>query len=182
MNPWTSWSAHFNGCPPVGYLLREAVGERWLRVYNLPHGKRLPRSREQFAVVRERQNAVAAFVLGHRAKVIVWITSYKGAPRGAEWRGAPPRSDWSAGVSDALGEPDPEFYYKQLTWVPGSLSEEFAEAARGECGPMAVFSLGAAEVFCPYDGGMDLFLADASRVTLVRTRFSDWLSPLPSGL
>jgi hypothetical protein len=133
-------------------------------------------------MVQRRQNGVACFTFGDRADLIVWIASYQGAPASADWRLAPSRPAWSEDVSEALGIPQPEFYYKRLAWVPGALNEEFAVAARGGVGPLAVHSLSAVEVICPYDGGMDLILADASRVSLARTTFRDWLSPLPSGL
>jgi hypothetical protein len=182
VNPWIIWNAHFDGCPPVGYLLRVAAHDRWLRVYNLPNGKRYPSSKQEFAELRTRQNAVADFVLGHGATVIAWLSSYEGAPPGGEWHRAPPGPVWRADLSEALGSPEPQFYYRQLTWLSGILDPELAAVVADESGPLALFSLGTAELFCPYDGGMDLILADAARLALAKSRFRAWLSPLPSGL
>lgn len=182
MNPWIIWNAHFDGCPPVGYLLRVAAQDRWLRVYNLPNGKRYPSSNADFSEVRARQNAVADFVLGNGATVIAWITCYEGAPPGGEWHPAPPGPVWRTDLSEALGSPQPLFYYRQLTWLSGILDQELAAVAVDEGGPLALLSPGTAELFCPYDGGMDLILANASRLTLAKARFRDFLSPLPSGL
>ncbi len=76
----------------------------------------------------------------------------------------------------------PQLYYRPMRWQSGSMSKEFAAVALDECDPLVVLSPNTGEVFCPYDGGMDLILASASRVSEARERFSDWVSDLPSGL
>lgn len=181
MDPWKSWNLHFARCPPVGFLLREAAWDRWIRIYNLPRAKRLPRSKSEVALIRNRQSAVADFILGGMAEVVVWGTSFKGAAPAENWILAPRRHDWSPLMAEVWVR-EPQFYYRQMRWQSGSLSQEFAAVARGESDPLVVLSPNTGEVVCPYDGGVDLILADGSRVSEAKDRFADWLSDLPSGL
>ena len=60
------WNTVYGGVLPLGYHLRTEFAERWLRFHSLPFSKRYARSDDEYAVVFERQNAVASHVLACR--------------------------------------------------------------------------------------------------------------------
>ncbi|MDB4915783.1 MAG: hypothetical protein JWM95_3427, partial [Gemmatimonadetes bacterium] len=69
MNPADStvlarWPEWYPDAPPVGFLLREAYPDRWLRIHSLPEAKRYPTSGFDYAELLRRHNSVAADVLG----------------------------------------------------------------------------------------------------------------------
>ena len=61
------WAEHYPSIPPLGYRLREALPERWLRVHDLPDGKRYATDDAEAAEILRRMNAVATSVLGEDA-------------------------------------------------------------------------------------------------------------------
>lgn len=67
------WEAHHPGIAPVGFVLREACAERWLRVHSLPGSKRYPDADEDWATLLDRQRAIASEVLAEGAEV--WLVA-----------------------------------------------------------------------------------------------------------
>lgn len=59
---------------------------------------------------------------------------------------------------------------------------EFQLRAMDELGSLTLFAPEAGSAFCPYDGGMDLFLPAAETIDLLRRRFNGWLPANPDGL
>lgn len=48
--------------------------------------------------------------------------------------------------------------------------------------PVLVLSMATKGVYCPYEGGMDVFLANRASIGPLQALFSEWRSPLQSGL
>ncbi|MCA9708875.1 MAG: hypothetical protein KDK70_23725, partial [Myxococcales bacterium] len=57
------WSERFGQTSPLGYRLRAAFPERWLRIHSLPQSKRYPDSAAELDVLLHRHRTVAAAVL-----------------------------------------------------------------------------------------------------------------------
>lgn len=181
MDPWQNWSS-VHPYPPFGHILRGAIAERWMRVHNLPHDRRLPTSDSDRAEIRYRNNVTASAVLGIGSSCIAWLACFGVVvPRGA-WTQAPPPPKWDLEGDAAEEVAEARFYFSVLSWQPGCFDETILLAAEGHLGPVAVLSLGTRGTYCPYDGGADVFLADADYVSSTKSLFAAWLSDLPSGL
>src|SRR5476649_2712206 len=80
---WAQWYPY---TPPLGFLLREAHPELWLRIHSLPESKRLPSSGFDYAEIQRRHRAVAHDMLGGDPCLILLLHSCTG--RGSHSVGA----------------------------------------------------------------------------------------------
>src|SRR5262245_17461597 len=65
------WATWFPNAPPIGFLLREAEPDRWLRIHSLPGSRRYAVSGPDHAELLRRHNAVATDLLGAGARCAV---------------------------------------------------------------------------------------------------------------
>lgn len=54
-----AWRARFGEVLPAGFLCREALSDRWLRIHSLPESKRYPADPSEMAELLSRHNRVA---------------------------------------------------------------------------------------------------------------------------
>ena len=178
---WAKWSASYSQ-PPLGHVLRTAFKDRWVRVHNLPGGKRGFSEEGEKDEVLRRNNTVASSVLGIGSECVAWLTHYGSeAPLGT-WRaaGKPPKWDSDESLAEELLEAT--FYFQVLAWSPHRLDDVILLAADGDLGPLTVLSLSTHGIYCPYHGGADLILPSSQYVASTKRLFAGWLSDLPSGL
>ncbi|HEY3351948.1 MAG TPA: hypothetical protein VGQ83_01745 [Polyangia bacterium] len=173
------WSAHFPDVPPLGWRLRAALPERWLRIHSLPGGTRYAEGEAERAEVLRRVNACCdeLFAGGGRVAIIlpVWVDA---APRCAgDLARLDPRVAWTEdddGVARRL-------YAATFAWRRGILDETFGDVADDKLRAVLV-GLADAAVVAPYDGGVDLFAASAVERDRLAARFAQWRSQRPDGL
>src|SRR5712671_5847453 len=60
---YKAFQSSFNNCPPVGFMLRDTHGDRWLRIHSLPDSKRYPDNQQESDELLHRHLKVAQFVL-----------------------------------------------------------------------------------------------------------------------
>jgi hypothetical protein len=184
VNPWNEWAKSFVEVPPIGYMLRGCAAERWFRVHALPEEKRTPQTDIEWRELLLRHNLVASAVLGCGAGTVAWLSHYgseQQLPKG-NWLKAPPSPRWALTSSVAQDLEEATFYFAEMHWVPGVLNDLLTLIARGQMGPVALHSCCTNSVFCPYEGGMDVFLPKGVPVPSVSSMFAEWHSKLPSGL
>lgn len=183
---WTAWEAVFGRTPPIGYLLRDRASDEWLRLYTLPDGDRLPLTPDGIREVVRRQNLVASTLFGVGASVTAWITDFSGrlphVSGMGEWRLNAEEPKWDLAGLDSEAVDGAEFFERTLVWRPGALDTEMRLRALDEVGPFTVFSPDRGNAFCPYDGGMDLFVSRRELLASLRALFPDWVSTHPAGL
>ncbi|MFE6717656.1 hypothetical protein ACFVDU_08720 [Streptomyces albidoflavus] len=177
------WEQRWPGCPPVGYKLRTAHRERWVRFHSLPESKRYPGDESEYAVVLDRYNTVLdALFAGGDVYVItpVWSNEARTLPFRQEdgyWR--------SLLVED---DPDPDFrtychlFAARHRWRHGCLDEVLRATADDEVSGVLITDTGMRRVHHPYDGGADVLLTTPEERDRMRDRHADWLSRHPSGL
>ena len=182
------WEATYPACPPVSYLLRQALGERWLRIHTLPASKRYAESEAEYREVLHRHNTVLTDLLGEGQPFVVVSTGYAetSAPElvrheAAEYYPA------SRHVLTACMEDEPprlywHFFMDVQCWQPGmadSLLRQFADYAVAN---VCFVSVERQSIYAPYDGGADIFLSCASERDVLHHRYAAWLSTHPLGL
>lgn len=185
VNKWLAWENAFHGLPPVGYILRRAAADRWIRLYSLPNGARLPSRPDDIAEVLRRENVVASTVLGIGATVTAWVAHQGDAPPlvdMADWIWARESPRWRGSESDLETLDGVRFLQRTLLWIPGALDEELRLRALDQLATLTIFSDVLGNAFCPYDGGMDVILQSPEPVISLSRLFPDWISTHPAGL
>jgi hypothetical protein len=185
---WDRWSAWYPGALPVAHLLREAHGQRWVRVHSLPAATRYPETDDEWRELLRRQNQVATDILGAGSVCTVIAPAYGSEVAAVlaarERLGlrliAVVREDFPA-----VGEPEDyamDLYGGAVTWRAGAFDDVLRLRAGDVFGPVAFVGAASGRVFAPYDGGIDLFFASSAERNAARLRYRAWLSPDPSGL
>jgi len=186
------WQERFDSIPPVGWRLRVAFPERWIRIYSLPEGRRYPESDSDREMLLERQYAVAEYVLGSSPSCLfltcryhhpteesaLWNSGRIGSVQLAElWRTSegvhPDHLDAEPAEITVLGA--------TATWSESEVREALLAVANDEEN-LVILSHKTGCVFAPYDGGVDVILTKSETVQGFRSHFEHWLSPLESGL
>ncbi len=182
------WRERIGATPPVGYLLRSAFAERWIRFHALPEAKRYAQTRGERETIIRRAGAIAGQVLGSEAAC--WLVANEHVEPGAEasltlsldgghvldlafgWR--------EAGAQQEDGEW--RCYARQCIWRPGAFDLLLARIADGREHGLLWVDRDSCNVFAPYDGGFDVIAGDPADALALADRFGDWRSARPDGL
>jgi hypothetical protein len=186
------WSLFHEGQLPVGYRLTFGGAANWLRFHSLPDSKRYADSDHERRVILDRQNLLAEEVLGSERCWLVqthWVTP--------------------EGVNDVADVKDPfaatrkfnlEFAFEfadnddnehavrwrvhagPVRWADGAFDDLLLDIADERSAPTIWMSESTGAVFAPYDGGIDLFLANSTQINVLKAKHHDWLSSHPEGL
>jgi hypothetical protein len=186
---WPDW---YSDAPPVGFLLREAYPERWLRIYSLPDGRRYPASGFDYAELLQRHNSVAADVIGLGDPcAILLLHPCKGRGTRAVGRAARLTTSGLPRLASLPVELSEEqtgvfgvpmcIFGPHTTWNDHAFDRFLTEVAEDRTHGLVV-SLDSGRVYAPYDGGADLFYLTELERDHARERFRAWISPRDDGL
>jgi hypothetical protein len=177
---WEKWNQVARGTPPMYWLLRCELRDRWFRIHSLPEGKRYPTSKRDEAELLRRHNEVATAVLGTSAPCTVFSMEWGKAADLAspmpDWR---VHSDRQEDIDELLA--NARFVAKQIVWSDRVFDREILAVADDKESHV-VLSHATAGIYSPYDGGADLFPALPDDVAPLKRRFAAWLSDRPDGL
>lgn len=179
----TWWKSKFGNIAPVGHALREFLHSKWTRFHSLPGSKRYPETGEEMRelVARHSQVASELFVFGE--PLYVFQSRYPASKRrsratfavaGRQLREASLTLPVSAGV---VSEDNEVLVTRGLetTWKPDFFDRLVAEVATEQERHVALVAPSSKNVYCPYDGGMDIFAFSTTPAALEK-KFSSWLS------
>ena len=180
------WRLRFPDCPPLGYELRLAYEDRWLRLHSLPQSKRLPDTAVERTEILRRQRAIADDVLGVGSRCFMVGYEYSGAQR------LPPSDPVAAFMpphaSPSLSIPaeDPEspttaVFATVVTWQHAVFDRLLLGIARDETRALWI-AIESGGVFAPYDGGVDIIFPNEWERDAARSNYQSWLSHRPDGL
>jgi len=188
------WETHYSSSPPLSYVLRELYPEKWLRVHSLPESKRYPETTDEWALLLERHFTVLREVFGDVATAFL-VSGYYTAGTKSElpefladnvifsqlaFQELP-----QVKLGNGPSEPDDTSTYwplvSNIDLTPAFLGKLFRATAQDECRAFILHKeLGT--IIAPYDGGIDIFLADTTARNFYRNKYNDWLSTHPTGL
>jgi len=186
---WFSW---FPDAPPVGFLLREAEPDRWLRIHGLPNSRRHPTSGWDHAELLRRHNAVATDLLGEGAPCAAVLFDVCDPQRGSAL-GA--RAGLTESELPRVGTLPPELWGEDkglfvepvclfggsTVWRAGAFDIFIAAVAQDRVRGLFA-ALETSAVYAPYDGGADLIFPTTWERDLARERYEGWLSSRQDGL
>lgn len=187
------WRSFFGTAPPVGYLCRVGLHDRWLRIHSLPGSKRYPDSKGELREVLNRHNSVARYLLGEGADCILFSVRFGDGERWSDHT-QPADSRYAREflwldkrAQEHVGSFETEdglcqMFASRQHWKSGDFDRLILMSARGIAGPCLFASTVAARAYAPYDGGADLFFPSPGDVEVARDVFRGWLPTTPSGL
>ena len=164
----------------------------WVRFHNLPQSKRWPSNEQEFAEVLRRQNALLAELDPGKSIVIItaeWSNTPSPAGQESSKRSqlAPDARYWQTFLENPE-EQDEKFhsyrhvYVSRHTWTSGAVDELLLAVADEQLGGVLITTENLEWFFCPYDGGVDVFLHNKPARDALKERHKDWLSDTASGL
>src|SRR3954466_9295375 len=184
------WGAWYEDVPPVAFLLRDSVPERWVRIYSLPEGKRYPSSGFEHAELRRRHIRVATDVLSDGAECALLLlkpcdSNEAEDPAGTRAMAMLPRVsdlpeslwDLETGVFQS-----PMCLYGGVVHWHADRFIELIDAAADDRVKVMFVSLDSGRAYAPYDGGADLFYENEFARNEAAQRFDAWRSPREDGL
>ena len=178
-----SWKSSFEGALPAGFLLRQCIPDRWLRVHSLPDARRYPRCAAEYEEILRRHNTVAAYVLGDGSSCSLFVARFGENRKWSDATFLPLVGDMPS-HSFASEDPDEpiQFFGLQVTWRQSVFDRLICAAADDKTGPVLLANTASQTIYAPYDGGADLFFASPAAVAVARSMFRQWLSTREDGL
>lgn len=178
------WKHNWPDADPIGHRLRDPYRERWVRFHSLPESKRYADSAEEYAEIVRRHRTVLAELPGDGAPehlvVIAEDWGSQDLAAGSSKKHVPGAWPWQRVEADDL---DLGFAYLWVrTGLTDSQLDALLTAAADDQAHVILADPDLTWLFCPYDGGADVFLPDTPTRDAIRDRHTDWLSAHPSGL
>lgn len=186
-HPLTWWQSQFGDIAPRGHVLRGALPEHWVRFHSLPESKRYAESEDEYREIQQRHLSVASALFSADEPLYVFRAHeaearLRGKARhqlaGRQFR------DAVAVMPTAIGTDDEDrFHVRALVsrWKPDFFEEAIRLLADWQEVGVSFVSPRTRNIFCPYDGGMDVFTFSIAPEALC-TRFAAWRSTRPDGL
>jgi hypothetical protein len=134
------WNAGFHPALPAGFVCRQALADRSVRIHSLPESKRYADSDAERIELRRRHDTVATEVLGEGGSCTLFITRYGDSK---EWSAsedlfigpATPVHVFSASNADE-SEEAMQFFAVPVTWTAGAFADLILAAADDRTGPL----------------------------------------------
>jgi hypothetical protein len=191
------WHRKYPACPPVSYLFKWRLADRWFRFHSLPESKRYAESDAEREELLTRQNAVLLDVIGEGEECVLVVGDYfespgvlingSGCPALAGYiTHALPSLSKQDFDPEPLGEGESPIQLRLAcgthTLRRGSIDEILLCAADDLIADFFVVSFDRGRIFAPYDGGVDVVLKDGAERDEFKSRYTNWLSGRPDGL
>ncbi|MCA3040657.1 MAG: hypothetical protein ING37_08655 [Rhodocyclaceae bacterium] len=166
MNPLTWWKNEYGEAAPVGHVLRLRYSEDWIRFHSLPESKRYPDSEQEMDEVLRRAATVATSLFETGEAIYLYISRClhedEQVPAAEEIAGEVTEAGsvtlW-ANHGDVPPEEDDAFatWARSDAWPPSYFSNLIRQVANEEARFVCLVSPKSGNIFCPYDGGIDVF-------------------------
>lgn len=177
------WQYAFGSALPAGFLCRNELQDRWLRIHSLPGSKRYAETGAERSEILARHNLIADYTLGGNSDCALFFTQFGS------------NKSWSSSEGGALGERIPEhimsfhegeeqfeFFALNITWRSGAFDELLLAVAQERVGPILFANIENRSIYAPYDGGADLFFPSSAAAELAKQHFAYWLSKREDGM
>lgn len=184
MNSLEWWTENFGEYAPAGFVLRNQLKNNWLRVHSLPDSKRYPESPSDLEVLIQRHEELTDFMFQPGETCILFkSTRFWPEDVGSD---LPSLSGFELSNTHLILAQYPgeipidqdDLYsvrYAPISWRPPSFTSLVKAVANEETYGVAVVSLNTKNIYCPYDGGADIFVFNHSPEK-IRNHFKKWLS------
>ena len=188
------WQRDFSECPPVSYLFKYVLADRWFRFHSLPESKRYPENEIETAELLKRQNTVLLDVIGTENDCVLVCGNYSTDKSLEVACPVLSRFEFQTFLKLSKQEFDPdeletddEPVYLDLSCgthklKSGSLDEILLCVADEKIVNFFVVDTERERIFAPYDGGVDVILKNPTERDEFKSKYKDWLSKHSKGL
>jgi hypothetical protein len=186
-----SWTDHWSASRPRGWELRGAYSDRWVRFHSLPGSERYAEDESEKLQVLHRNRTLIDELFGEDSLTSLIVISEEFDPQDSsnDWTRCHLPGSWPWKSTMTWPLPAGDRYTDDSAsdfWVTSGITEDNLDAVltliaedEGRC----VFTNSSVEwLFCPYDGGMDVFAPTPHDRDVLKARHTDWLSQRPDGL
>lgn len=183
-----AWKSQWSQDGSFVGVLRGDFPDRWVRFHTLPRSKRYPETGTEYQTVLSRYNTILGEL--NSDENLMLITSHwshkQSDPKLSTNSIDPSAQLWFSKIEDP-DEADPEFFsYKyvfvsQRPWSQGSFNGILKMVADDKIDGVVIAPLDARWLYCPYDGGMDVFCTSTAQRDELKNKHQDWLSSHPEG-
>ena len=164
---------------PVSFIMRKAIAHSWFRIHSLPESKRYPENEAEWDILLVRHRALADVVLTEGSRCRVHYTLFDDSGFTEDMS---PSLVWSNIRPQPFGVEQTVYTQTaETTWRFDTFLPWIKRRADDDLGWISFHSLDTDAIYSPYDGGADIFSLDASFIAKIRTTFSAWKSPDPTG-
>ncbi len=189
-DPLTWWRSEFGNVAPVGYVLRRYLHSNWTRFHALPESKRYPESQDEVSELLRRHSQVASELFSTGEMIYVFQSRHSDSRRklgakhaiaGSQLREASAMLSANPG---AVAREEAEILVTRALatkWKPDFFDRLVSEIASEQEFLVALAAPSSRNVYCPYDGGMDIFSFSVNPSHLEK-RFPAWMSDRPDKL
>lgn len=169
----------FSEIYPVSFIMREAISDCWFRIHSLPEMKRYAEDETEWEVLFERHQALTSEVLVEGGLCRVHYTLFDDTGFSADLT---PTLDWGDIRQQSYHDDEPLYTQTAETvWSFDAFKPWIRRRSDANLGFISFHSLDTDAIYSPYDGGADIFSLDPTFIAKIRSRFSAWKSPHPSG-
>lgn len=181
------WRQHFAEIPPIGFVLREYLRERWVRFHSLPGSKRYADNAAERRTILARANTLAdeIFAAGEGC----WLVASPAQMKNSAWDPWPLGTDWHLDPVSRSDEPhvlDEEYewctYAGRCVWQHGHFDRLISRIADDEVRAAILVSQRSGAVFAPYDGGVDIIMPTAEAAGDLGRKHREWRPDNSEGL
>ena len=190
-----SWKQSFGDCPPVSYLFKYRLSDRWFRIHSLPASKRYAENQSEMNELLERQNTVLLDVIGKDATCFLVGGNYSDSPLNEDIKQCSALGNFQFNQFTRLSkqdwdredlEPDEEhiylsLFYSEYILKKYSLNDVLVCVADGKIVNFFIADFDKHRIFAPYDGGVDVILENYEARNQFKSKYKDWLSNHPDG-
>jgi hypothetical protein len=172
------WQSSYPQTPPVTYLFKHHLPERWARIHSLPQAKRYADTKAEWEILLRRQHAVMKDLLGDWTQADMVFNSHTAS------NPVPSLKPVTYLGAFAVGENPEEDTPVHAHLVTLSLDEKSLDPLLRQIADdqLRAFFIGKNRLIAPYDGGMDLILESAPACKAFKEKYADWLSERADGL
>jgi len=182
-DPLSWWISEFTSVAPAGHVLREHLHERWTRFHSLPESKRYAENEPENVELLTRHLSVANELFEVGEPIYVYRShlhekKLKGRHRhkiaSRQLREAMVKLSTSTNANEAE---DDHYYVRALvtTWAPDFFDVLTRQIADCRESGITFVAPSTRNIYCPYDGGMDVFVFSVSPSGL-ESKFRSWMS------
>jgi hypothetical protein len=177
-----AWNTHFPETPPINYLFKHRLAQRWARIHSLPAAKRYAETDDEWEILLNRQNQIIDHLVTNGTTIKV-VINY--APDDVI---AKLRSTFELQDIGTFFDRDDETEFPSFTcktqWTSHRLNQLLRFIANDEVRAFIVAPCNESTSYliAPYDGGVDVILSNPTQCATFKHAFAEWLSLREDGL
>ncbi len=183
IDPLSWWTSQVSEFAPIGHVLRRHFYERWTRFHSLPESKRYAETEPEHQEILRRHLAIASELFVQGEPIYVYRSrvyerklrgKFKHMLAGNQLREKMVRLPTGL---DVRNEEDGYYCVRALatSWTPAIFARLTRQVADWEESGVTFASPASKNIYCPYDGGMDIF-PYAKSPGILEAKFRPWMS------